>query len=143
MAGLAANNPARIERKETIAQLRLLGKSMQEIAKELDITKGTVWKDLQDEHVKQILEAGTKALIRQVPQAVHNYETFLKSEDENIKYKASKDLLEGTSIFPGKVQNQYITNIYQQHNTTVVSPVVLKAMAGFLDNTVEEAEIAE
>lgn len=149
-APLTKNNPARMERDETIGQLRLQGKNYQEIVSEVkerlpDVpcSKATVHRVLKDEEIKAILDKGTQELIQAVPDAVKNIKDFLEDEDKSYRYKASKDILEITNIAPGKTQNNIITTIYQQNNNQIVDPVVLKAMAAFIDNDtiIDEAGI--
>lgn len=140
---MSKDNPERIGRDRTIVELRLQGKAMSEIAREMDCSKDTVSRVLRDKDMKAILEAGTQEIIASVPRAVANIQGFLKDSDKQLKYKASKDILEMANIAPGKVQNNYIQTIYQQNNTQIVAPEVLKAMAAFVNQDVDEAEIID
>jgi len=119
----ATTNPAITARNHTIAQERLSGKSYHKIAKKLGIPKSTVQYIIKNDNaVKDVLEQGERELICMIPSAVNNYRTFLLSEDESIKLKASQDILKTTRILATQSDPPvYIQNLYNQVNQILLS----------------------
>lgn len=140
---LTQDNPARAKRDLTIANMRLEGSTYAEIAKETGVTKATVCNVLKTDHIKEIIEQGTKDLLEAVPNAVQNIVDFSKGDDKHYKYKASKDILEITGIQPSRTQNHFIQQIYIDQRQNSIDPNLLQILGGhFNDNQeVEEAEV--
>ena len=122
---MAAQNPAKAQRNVSIAQRRLEGSTYRELAKEFDIDKAQISRVLNDVECKAIIEAGTKQLIALVPKAIDNYWQFLHSDNENTKYKASKDLLETTGIRATHAENAVINQFYGNTQVNVLSSEAL------------------
>lgn len=104
-------NPAKLARNTSIADGRLAGMSLEELAKEHDLSPSHVCRILKDDEIKEMLEAGTRHLVSMVPQALVNYRAFLTDTEHPNHYKASKDCLQTTGILASHTQSQTIVNI--------------------------------
>lgn len=126
---LAKSNPQRVIRDNLIKEKRLAGETYAKIAKDLDISKGTVQYVLNDEEIKDVLETSTKRLVSLIPLADDNYRKALLSDNEKIRLDASRDLHKTVGIQPSHAVNMFFTNIYNQVNT-VLHPDVARALSG-------------
>ena len=104
-------NPAKLARNTSIAEGRLSGMSLEQLAAEHDLSPSHVCRILKDDEIKEMLDVGTKHLVSMVPQALVNYRTFLTDTEHQDHYKASKDCLQTTGILASHTQSQTITNI--------------------------------
>ena len=128
MTKLAKNNPKRTERKATIRDLRLSGKSMSEIANDLHIAKSTVWKDLQDADVKQAIEDTVKYLSVFSPVVYEGHVELLASNDPGIRLKAIELWYKLMSML-GAQQSVYIGAIYATQNNVVLPEHLQRLLA--------------
>ena len=126
MPKLSKGNPKRIERKATIRDLRLTGKSMSEIAGALHIAKSTVWKDLQDADVKQAIEDTVKYLSTFSPLVYEGHVELLASEVPEVRQKAIELWYKLMSML-GAQQSIYIQNMYASQ-TNIVLPAHLQQL---------------
>lgn len=60
---------------------------------------------------QDVIETGSRVLMSYVPQAIDNYKTFLSSDNQNIRLKASQDLLKITGYLPSHTP---VAQIFQQ-----------------------------
>ena len=130
---LAKNNPKQVERNLTIATERLKGKTYREIGEQFGLSKATVHDILNDEEIRDVIETGTREMVRLVPRAVDNYEKLLQSDNEKIVLAASKDTLQATSVMPGQQSATTIINVLNQQATPEQSKE-LKDLQAFLSN---------
>ena len=128
MTKLARDNPKRIERKATIRDLRLSGKSMSEIATALHIAKSTVWKDLQDADVKQAIEDTVKYLSVFSPVVYEGHVELLVSLDPGIRLKAIELWYKLMSML-GAQQSIYIQNMYATQNNVILPEHLQRLLA--------------
>ena len=128
MPKLSADNPKRTERKITIRDLRLSGKSMSEIATELHIAKSTVWKELQDKDVKQAIEDTVKYLSVFSPVVYEGHVELLASIDPGIRLKAIELWYKLMSML-GAQQSIYIQNMYATQNNVVLPEHLQRLLA--------------
>ena len=131
---LTKDNPVRSERDGTIAAERLAGKTYRELSEQFGISKSTVFRILHDDEIRDVIETGTKEIVRLVPRAVNNYEQLLSSQDEKIKLQASKDCLQMTGIAPSHTQSTVMINILNQQIVPARS-AELSAIEAFLNAT--------
>ena len=105
------NNPAKIERNLSIANDRLAGHTYRQLAKDYNLSTGMISYILNDEEIKDVIESGTRELISRVPLAISRYDKILNSPDHSDHYKAIKDCLQTTGIFPSHTPSTVINNI--------------------------------
>ncbi len=111
---LTKDNPLRAVRDMAIATERLNGKTYRELSAQFGLSKGALNNILNDDEIRDVIETGTKEMVRLVPKAVDNYEKLLDSKDEKIKLQASKDCLQTTGIIPSHTQSSVMINILNQ-----------------------------
>ena len=121
---LTKDNPARMQRDESIALGRLTGKTYAELAKHHGISEATVSRVLNDEEVKEVIETGAKLYAGMIPKAISNYESLLDSKDEKIKHSASKDVLTATGIQPSHAQSIVIQNSFNRQSVELTPEVL-------------------
>ena len=134
-------NPAIAERNVTIANKRLEGCTYKELSKEFGISKTQIHRVLSNDECRDIIETGTKQLISLVPKAIDNYYDFLHSDDDNYRYKASKDLLETTGIRASRTENPVIQQYFTQVNVSQIPPEVLQFMDRKADDVTDDPDI--
>jgi len=130
---LAKNNPARLERDLTIAAERLRGKTYRELSEQFGLAKSTLHHILNDDEIRDVIETGTREMVRLVPKAVQNYQASLDSTDEKIRLQASKDCLQTTGVMPSHTPASVVVGVLNQQ----VNPVVteeLKKIKAFLQH---------
>lgn len=143
MAVLTKDNPARIKRDVAIAQSRIAGKTYREMAKEHGISTRTICRVLKDDEIKDIIETGTQQSISMIPLAQQvYYDSLTQTDDKGIRLKAAQDLSKMAGILPSNVQNQKITNIFNQQNNIMLSDKVGKALSGAF-NVVNDGDTVE
>jgi len=123
---LPADNPARINRDATIAEMNADGMSQVKIAEETGLNRVTVNRILNDNQAKAILQNTTDLHL-----VAHSAITKQKiglcfNKDKRIALKAI-DLHDQTIGIRGThtQQNVFVNNLYQQANMQIVSPVIL------------------
>lgn len=150
---LAKDSPGSLRRDVMIAYERLQGNTYSQIASKFGISKATVSRTLQDEHIAKIVNEGTKQLVLGIPLAVNNYldpvDGFLFSPDEKIRLDATRDILKMVGIIPSHTTNNYISNVTQVNNT-ILSPHVGQLLDGLSasitgsdDSSIIDADIIE
>lgn len=127
-------------KKEVIHQLAV-GESQTSIAKQVGVDQSTISRFAKEDEIRQLIEKEREKLVRVLPDAVENVKALVKGmkdvPEDNIKklelcYKASKDTLKATGLFPSP---QYAHNIYNDNRTqTVVEPGIMKLFSTELAN---------
>lgn len=139
------NNPKRKQRDATMAQLRLEGKSVQDIAKICNVDKSTVSRALNDDEVKAVLESTTRHLARLTPRVFTNYELLTSEDmlgwDKKVFLEGTRDLAKILQIAPSPTSNTIIANIHNDNRTQIIDPNILQALSGYME--ADEAEIVE
>ena len=128
MTKLAKGNPKRIERKATIRDLRLSGKSMADIATALHIAKSTVWKDLQDSDVKAAIEDTVKYLSTFSPLVYEGHVELLASNVPEVRQRAIELWYKLMSML-GAQQSIYIQNMYATQNNVILPEHMQRLLA--------------
>ncbi len=136
-------NPAKIVRNKTIAEHRLQGATYRELSKQFNLSKSALHHILtKDELVKDVIETGTRELVACVPKAIDNYRLFLVSDNEKIKYEASKDILKTNRIMASHTaENIFIQNIFNQTNIGALTPAAVDYMAYLQDRQSEAINV--
>ncbi len=119
-------------KNEVINQLAV-GKSQTSIAGQIGVDQSTISRFAKEDEIRQQIEEEREKLVKVLPDAVGNVKTLVEGmknvPEDNIKklelcYKASKDTLKATGLFPSP---QYAHNIYNDNRTqTVVEPSIMK-----------------
>lgn len=119
---LPKDNPLRVERDLTIANLRLQGKSMAELAEAFDMSKANIHHILNnDENIKAVIDAGTREMVSLVPSAFDVItETLKDKDDKGLRYKAATDTLKTTGIMPSHTTNTFVQQIYNDNSQVTV-----------------------
>ena len=135
---LPADNPARINRDATIAEMNADGMSQVKIAEETGLNRVTVNRILNDNQAKAILQNTTDLHL-----VAHSAITKQKiglcfNKDKRIALKAI-DLHDQTIGIRGThtQQNVFVNNLYQQANMQIVSPVILDMLRNHNQDTLD------
>lgn len=136
-------------KKEVIHQLAV-GESQTSIAKQVGVDQSTISRFAKEDEIRQLIEKEREKLVRVLPDAVENVKALVKGmkdvPEDNIKklelcYKASKDTLKATGLFPSP---QYAHNIYNDNRTqTVVEPGIMKLFSTELANNMQPVVMNE
>ena len=129
-SNLPIPNPAIEGRNETIIQKRLQGKAYRQIAKETGVSKATVCRVLNKEECRDVLNTGQRQIISLVPKAVDNLYTFLDSNNETIKHKATNDVLRITGIDTPRTDHPVTHQYIGQVNINQIDPEVYQLLLG-------------
>ncbi len=146
---LLKGNPARKERDVAIAQERIAGKTYQQIADKFGVCKGHVGYILKDDEIKAMVEQGTSRTISMIPLANKVYYDRLTDPNEKaLQLKAAQDIKKMAGILPSNVQNNKITQIFNQTNNLITGETMdlaKRILPGFNaeDIDVVEAEVIE
>ena len=145
MPQLTKDNPGREQRDATIAYLRLQGLNLREIAKKVNLHYSQVSRILQDDEIKEIIESTQRAMIEKVPEAAAQYADLLHSEDESMREKVGKTMLQMAGILPSHTVATFIQNIYQQNNAILDAGFIRQVGRFFAGppDQVDEAEVVE
>ncbi len=115
--------------KDDVVKKLAIGKSQTSIAEQVGVDQSTISRFAKEDKNIQLIEEEREKLVRVLPDAVENVKTLVEGmkdvPEDNIKklelcYKASKDTLKATGLFPSP---QFAHNIYNDNRTqTVVEP---------------------
>jgi plasmid maintenance system antidote protein VapI len=118
-------------KNEVIHQLAI-GETQTNIAKQVGVDRSQISRFTKEDKNIQLIEEEREKLVRVLPDAVENVKTLVEGmkdvPEDNIKklelcYKASKDTLKATGLFPSP---QFAHNIYNDNRTqTVVEPSII------------------
>jgi uncharacterized protein (DUF433 family) len=107
------------------------GKNVQEIARELDCTRDTVYYALKKDRVKDYVEKHTLKMLENLPQAVKNVtglvdrmEKETDKDERKLCYQATRDVLSVGNVLPSQNQTTLIQNVYNQQNNLIMSPII-------------------
>ncbi len=119
-------------KNEVIHQL-VVGKSQTSIAEQVGVDQSTISRFAKEDEIRQQIEEEREKLVRVLPDAVENVKKLveaMKDEDDIKKlelcYKASKDTLKATGLFPSP---QFAHNIYNDNRIQTqnnISPIVIR-----------------
>ncbi len=118
--------------KDTVVKKLAVSEPQTSIAKQVGVDQSTISRFAKEDKNIQLIEEEREKLVRVLPDAVENVKTLVEGmkdvPEDNIKklelcYKASKDTLKATGLFPSP---QFAHNIYNDNRTqTVVDPAVM------------------
>jgi len=120
------------DKQEVIHKLAI-GEPQTSIAKQVGVDQSTISRFAKEDENIQLIEEERGKLVKVLPSAVQNVKNLVEEMKDipkddikrrELSYKASKDVMKATSIFPSP---QYAHNIYNDNRTqTVVEPKIMK-----------------
>ncbi len=136
--------------KQEVIHKLAIGEPQTSIAKQVGVDQSTISRFAKEDENIQLIEEERGKLVKVLPSAVQNVKDLVEEmkdiPKEDIKrrelsYKASKDVLKATNIFPSP---QYAHNIYNDNRTqTVVEPKIMKLFSTDLANNMRHVEMNE
>ncbi len=136
-------------KNEVIHQLAI-GETQTNIAKQVGVDRSQISRLANEDKNIQLIEEEREKLVRVLPDAVKNVKALVEGmknvPEDNIKklelcYKASKDTLKATGLFPSP---QFAHNIYNDNRTqTVVEPKIIKLFSSELANNMQVVDMNE
>ncbi len=136
-------------KKEVIHQLAV-GEPQTSIAEQVGVDQSTISRFAKEDENIQLIEKEREKLVRVLPDAVKNVKALVEGmkdvPEDNIKklelcYKASKDTLKATGLFPSP---QYAHNIYNDNRTqTVVEPSIMKLFSSEFSRNMQVVNMNE
>ncbi len=136
-------------KSEVIHQLAV-GEPQTSIAEQVGVDQSTISRFAKEDENIQLIEKEREKLVKVLPDAVKNVKALVEGmkdvPEDNIKklelcYKASKDTLKATGLFPSP---QYAHNIYNDNRTqTVVDPAVMKLFGDDLAKKIQPVNMNE
>lgn len=117
----AKNNPARVARKARVIGLRLRGKSVAEIAREIGMSKATVSRELSDKDAKEIIENQVRYLLQFADVATQGHIDLLVSDDPDVRHRAIELFYKVVGMF-GAQTPVFIQNLYATQNNVTLTP---------------------
>ncbi len=119
--------------KDDVIKKLAVGEPQTGIAEQVGVDQSTISRFAKEDENRQLIEEEREKLVRVLPDAVENVKALVEGmknvPEDNIKklelcYKASKDTLKASGLFPSP---QYAHNIYNDNRTqTVVEPGIMK-----------------
>ena len=136
-------------KNEVIHQLAI-GETQTNIAKQVGVDRSQISRFTKEDENIQLIEEERQKLVRVLPDAVENVKTLVEGmkdvPEDNIKklelcYKASKDTLKATGLFPSP---QYAHNIYNDNRTqTVIEPGIMKLFSSEFSQNMQIVDMNE
>jgi predicted XRE-type DNA-binding protein len=130
-------------KNEVIHQLAV-GESQTSIAEQVGVNQSTISRFANKDEAQILIEEEQLKLVEVLPDAVQNVKDLVKEmpgipkddiKRRELSYKASKDVLKATNIFPSP---QFAHNIYNDNRTqTVVEPKIMKLFSTDLANNMQ------
>ena len=115
-------------KKEVVHKLSV-GEPQTSIAKQVGVNQSTISRFANKDEAQILIEEEQLKLVEALPDAVQNVKDLVKEmsgipkddiKRRELSYKASKDVLKATNVFPSP---QYAHNIYNDNSQqTVISP---------------------
>ncbi len=136
--------------KQEVIHKLAIGEPQTSIAKQVGVDQSTISRFAKEDENIQLIEEEREKLVRVLPDAVENVKTLVEGmkdvPEDNIKklelcYKASKDTLKATGLFPSP---QYAHNIYNDNRTqTVVEPSIMKLFSSEFSRNMQVVDMNE
>ena len=120
----------KVSRSVTIAEMSIDGFNPVKIAKELGISKRTVYRDLDTEQAKEIIDHAQKVIVLNSPARAERLVKLGASEDDNTALAAIKHADKLTGQAPSAIHNNYMQNVYNDNRQQLISPEVAKVLSG-------------
>ncbi len=123
--------------KDSVVKSLAVGEPQTSIAEQVGVDQSTVSRFANKDEAKILIEEEQLKLVEALPDAVQNVKDLVEEMKDipkddikrrELSYKASKDVLKATNVFPSP---QYANNIYNDNSqqNTIISP----AFQQFLD----------
>jgi lambda repressor-like predicted transcriptional regulator len=134
-------------RDRKIAKMHVRGMSQRKISRELEkegvsLTQRGVGKILSRESVQEIIKAERHKLAEMVPEAVNNYNHWVRNArmfhdktDKEIAFRATTKVLESHGLVSG-AQSEQVKIVINQGDI-VLSPVIEKVLGSFMQRFAE------
>ncbi len=136
--------------KNDVVKKLAVGETQTSIAEKIGVNQSTVSRFAKEDEIRQLIEKERGKLVRVLPDAVKNVKALVEGmknvPEDNIKklelcYKASKDTLKATGLFPSP---QYAYNIYNDNRTqTVVEPSIMKLFSSEFSRNMQVVDMNE
>jgi len=137
-----------------IAERLAAGDTCRNIAKECNTSPATVSRRANDPAIKQLIDKIREEHYQDnLQRAKDNFTHFIKNctttRNNNIRYlgfKASELTLQSAGVLTSPNPSIYVQNIYNDHSTTIISPVIkelLQSQAKQMDTIAAEYEIVD
>ena len=115
-----------------IAERLAAGDTCRNIAKDCNTSPATVSRRANDPAIKQLIDQIREEHYKDnLQQAKDNFSHFIKNctttDNNNIRYlgfKASELTLQSAGVLTSPNPSIYVQNIYNDHSTTIISPVI-------------------
>lgn len=135
-----------VVRDQAVAKMRAAGATQKDIAEKTGLSIPGVKYVLAKEQVQAMIEQEQSRLAALMPNAMDNYETWVKKAtsyhdktDKEIAFRATTKVLESVGILPG-AQSVVITNIVNKN--TIISPMMEKVLEEF-GNRLREVDVID
>ncbi len=136
--------------KDNVVKKLAVGEPQSSIAEQAGVNQSTISRFAKEDEIRQQIEEEREKLVRVLPDAVENVKDLVEEMKDipkddikrrELSYKASKDVLKATNIFPSP---QYAHNIYNDNRTqTVVDPAVMKLFSTDIAKNMQYIEMNE
>ncbi len=131
--------------KDKVVKMLAVGEPQTSIAEQVGVNQSTISRFANKDEAQILIEEEQLKLVEVLPDAVQNVKDLVKEmkgipkddiKRRELSYKASKDVLKATNVFPSP---QYAHNIYNDNsqNNTVISPA-FQQFTDFQSNNVEK-----
>ncbi len=136
--------------KNEVIHKLAVGKSQTSIAEQVGVDQSTISRFAKKDEIRQQIEEERVKLVKVLPDAVQNVKDLVTEmptipkddiKSRELSYKASKDVLKATNIFPSP---QFAHNIYndnRQQNACILSPNVLDMFAKHAETLIINGEV--
>jgi DNA-binding transcriptional MocR family regulator len=123
--------------KDSVVKCLAVGEPQTSIAEQIGVDQSTVSRFASKSEIRKLIEVEKEKLVKVLPDAVQNVKDLVEemkdipkddTKRRELSYKASKDVLKATNVFPSP---QYAHNIYndnRQQQNTVLSATVAMAL---------------
>ncbi len=136
-------------KNEVIHQLAV-GESQNSIAGQSGVYQSTISRFAKKDEIRQLIEEKREKLVKVLPDAVQNVKDLVTEmptipkddiKSRELSYKASKDVLKATNVFPS---HQYAHIIYNDNSKHLnVEPAVVKLFSTDLARNMQVVDMNE
>jgi len=136
--------------KDDVVKKLAVGEPQTSIAKQVGVDQSTISRFAKEDENIRLIEEERGKLVGILSDAVQNVKDLVEEMKDipkddikrrELSYKASKDVLKATNIFPSP---QYAHNIYNDNRTqTVVEPKIMKLFSSDLANNMQPVGMNE
>ncbi len=136
--------------KDKVVKKLAVSEPQTSIAKQVGVDQSTISRFAKEDENIQLIEEARGKLVKVLPDAVKNVKALVEGmkdvPEDNIKklelcYKASKDTLKATGLFPSP---QFAHNIYNDNRTqTVVEPSIMKLFSSEFSQNMQLIDMNE